>query len=134
MPPSIPEFQSSEKISERLGLKKDSALFILKELEAQGFVVQNSKGNWEYRQGEFHAPKDSPLSLFHHQNWRARALLDAQDFNHEGIHFTGVLTLSKEDYQKIKELLLDRIRDATQISGPSKPQECVALTLDFFKV
>ena len=131
---SIPGYQNSDEIADRLGLKKETVLNYLEELAKQDFVERTSQGKWRYRSGEFHAPKDSPLTLLHHQNWRGRALIDAQDFNKESLHFTGVLTLSKEDFEKIKELLLDSLSRVSQISGPSDPQECVALTLDFFKV
>jgi uncharacterized protein (TIGR02147 family) len=130
---SIPEFQSADTIGNRLGLKAETVTHYLEQLRAQGFVeFKNSR--WSYESGEFHAPKDSPLVVLHHQNWRNRAILDAQDFGNQHVHFTAVQTLSKEDYERIKALLLDFISEASRIAGPSKPEEGIALTCDLFRI
>lgn len=130
---SIPEFQTEDALADRLGVKRVQLLFYLEQLKAQGFV-EKIGGRWVYKGGEFHAPKNSPLVVLHHQNWRHRAILDAQDFGSANLHFTSVQTLSKDDFERIKALLLDFISDASSIAGPSKPEEGVALTCDFFKI
>lgn len=130
---SIPEYQTSDALSDRIGLKRESVLRYLKQLEAQGFI-ENIKGRWSYKSGEFHAPPNSPLVILHHQNWRNRAVVDAQEFENAHIHFTGVHTLSLSDFEKLKELLLSFIAEATRMAGPSQPEEAVALTCDLFRI
>lgn len=130
---SIPEYQTPEALADRLGLKKDSVHHYLSLLETQGFV-EHVKNRWIYKSGEFHAPKNSPMVILHHQNWRGRAIMDAQDFENSSVHFTGVLTLSKNDVERLKELLLNFVAEANQISGPSQPEEAVALTCDLFRI
>ncbi len=62
-------------------------------------------------------------------------MMDAQNLGQgESVHYTGVQTMSVEDAQKIKELLLNFLGDASRIASPSKPEECLALTFDLFKV
>lgn len=97
------------------------------------FVRETKKG-WVYAGGQFHLPKDSPFVVSHHQNWRSRAVLDAQDFMSDGVHYTSVLTLSKSDLIRLREVLLQFIAEAGQIAGPSEPEEAVALTLDLFRI
>ena len=130
---SIPEYQSVEAIGDRLGLKHDSVLFYLRQLETLGFI-ENVNGRWKYKSGEFHAPKNSPLVLLHHQNWRGRAVVDAQEFETDNIHFTGVHTLSRVDFERLKELMLSFIAEATQVAGPSEPEEAIAITCDLFRI
>ena len=130
---SISDYQNVDTIGDRLGLKKESVLYYLKHLESQGFI-ENIKDRWVYKTGDFHAPKSSPLVVLHHQNWRARAVMDAQNFESTNVHFTGVHTISRSDFDKIKELLLAYIGEATQIIGPSKPEEAIALTCDLFQI
>ena len=130
---SIPKYQSVEAISERLGLSHKSTLDNLRWLELQGYIF-HEQDKWKYLAGEFHAPNDSPLVIMHHQNWRMRAMMDAQNLGQgESVHYTGVQTMSVEDAQKIKELLLNFLGDASRIASPSKPEECLALTCDLFK-
>lgn len=130
---AIPEYQTVEAMADRIGLKRNAVLSHLKQLEAQGFV-ENRKGHWIYKAGEFHTPKNSPLVVLHHQNWRSRAVIDAQEFENESVHFTGVLTLSRDDLERLKSLLLTFISEANQIASPSRPEEAIALTCDLFKL
>ena len=130
---SIPKYQSPDAIADRLGLRADSLTPYLVALEAQGFIEQK-RNKWIYKSGEFHAPKDSPLVSFLHQNWRSRAVLDAQLFSKDSVHFTQVQTLSLDDFEKVKDLLLNFIADSSRIAGPSRPEECIAVTCDLFKI
>ena len=130
---SIPKYQHLEALSDRTGLKKEILLNYLQQLETQGYI-ENKNNKWVYKSGEFHAAKDSPLVMIHHQNWRARALLDAQSTQNESVHYTAVQTMSIEDAEKIKDLLLTFISESSQIAGPSNPEEGVVITCDFFKI
>jgi len=130
---SIPEYQTIDALSDRLGLKQETILQYLKQLESQNFI-EHVRDRWVYKTGEFHAPKNSPLVILHHQNWRNRAVIDAQEFENNAIHFTGVHTLSKSDHEKLKELLLGFIAEANQIAGPSNPEEAIVLTCDLFRL
>ena len=130
---SIPQYQTPEKLAERVGIRVDSLLPYLTMLESQGFV-ERRRDKWIYLAGEFHAPKDSPLVSFLHQNWRTRAVLNSQNAKADGVHFTQVQTLSLDDYQKIKDLLMNFISESSRIAGPSRPEECIAVTCDLFRI
>ena len=130
---SIPEYQTADAISSRLNIKTDLALFYLRSLAERDFI--ESKGSrWVYKRGEFHAEKNSPLVILHHQNWRQRASVDSQDFNSNGVHFTAVQTVSLKDYDRLKNLLLDFISKFSALAAPSTPEEGIALTCDLFKI
>lgn len=130
---SIPEFQTLEALQGRVGVKRAVLLKYLEELHDLGYIEKQGQ-RWVYKSGEFHIPKDSPMLQLHHQNWRNRALLDAQDSSGSGVHYTGVQTLSHTDFEKLKELLLGFLSEVSQISGPSRPEECVVLNVDLFPV
>ena len=130
---SIPKYQSIESLSQRLSLPPALVSKVLENLRGQGMVDQKS-GRWSYKSGEFHVPRTSPLVQLHHQNWRHRAILDAQDSENQSVHFTGVLTVSEHDRQVLKELILSFIARANAIAAPSKPETLVGLTCDLFEV
>lgn len=130
---SIPEFQTPSAIAARLGLTPQVTTQMLEALQEQGLVEQ-SRGRWKYKAGEFHVDRSSPLVVFHHQNWRQRAVLDAQNAGNESLHYTAVQTMSRADADRIRARLMEFIREASQIAGPSTPEDAVALTLDFFRV
>jgi uncharacterized protein (TIGR02147 family) len=130
---SIPRFQTPSAISERLALPISMVLSCLEQLKEWSFVRQLGQG-WEYLGGEFHLPKDSPFVIQHHQNWRNRAVLDAQIQHKENIHYTNVQTLSRVDLPAVKELFLKFISDCNRILGPSSPEKAIAVTCDLFEV
>lgn len=128
----IPEYQSIPSIAHRLCTPVNVIEGVLQNLQNLG-LVELKDDRWVYRGGEFHVPKNSPLVVFHHQNWRQRAVLDAQDFESAGVHFTGVFTLSHEDQVKLKELLVDFIGRANSLAVKSAPHELAVFTCDFFR-
>lgn len=131
---SIPEFQTLQALQGRLGINEGVILNHLEQLQLKGFVEKKGE-YWKYRSGgDFHAQKNNPIVLMHHQNWRQRATIDAQDFQNDSIHFTSVQTLSRKDVEKIKALFLNCISETSQIAGPSAPEECLAITCDIFRV
>lgn len=129
----IPDFQTVPAIASRLNLSEMVVLNYLTQLEEHNCVEKNGN-SWIYKSGEFHIPKNSPLVVLHHQNWRFKAVLDTHNFDSNGVHYTGVHTLSKSDFQRLKELLLNFISEAATITGPSKPEEAIAMTLDLFSL
>jgi plasmid maintenance system antidote protein VapI len=130
---SISEYQSLSKLSEKLAIPKEQLLFFLERLKAMGYVGQRGS-NWEFLQGEFHLPNQSPFVIQHHQNWRHRAVLDAQTYNSESVHYTNVQTAKREDIQKIKNMLFDFISKSKETLDPSCPEEAVVILCDVFKI
>lgn len=129
----IPRYQTIEALAQRIGIPQSLVLQTLEQMQSMGLVAEH-KGKWIYQSGEFHVAKDSPLVILHHQNWRHKAVVDAQNLLNENVHFTGILTLSQKDLERVKELLLEFISRASAIASPSKPEEAVALTCDFFAI
>ncbi|MFL5814717.1 MAG: TIGR02147 family protein [Bdellovibrionia bacterium] len=129
---SIPEFQTVDAIARKLSLSTSIVESTLKRLEEYGFVKKESS-RWKYDASERHISKNSPLSALHHANWRNRAVLDAQDPAQDSVHFTVVQTLSRADYQHLKQMLLDFIERTSRVAGPSNPEEMMCLSCDLFK-
>ncbi len=130
---SIPEYQKIENLAYRLNIRTETLTNYLYELADQD-MIENKNGKWAYKSGEFHAKKDSPLVIMHHQNWRTRAIQDAQDYKNQSVHFTAVQAVSKKDYDQIKEMMLQFIENASRLAGPSKPEEGIVITCDCFKI
>lgn len=130
---SIPGFQTAAAISERLCIPSALAVNILQKLEDSGLVEQRKNG-WIFAKGEFHLGKLSPHLLQHHQNWRQRALLDAQNAETSGVHFTAVQTFSEETAEALKQKLLDFIAEFSELAGPSSPEDAFSITVDMFRI
>jgi uncharacterized protein (TIGR02147 family) len=130
---SIPRYGTSRAIAEKLQLPLELVEIRLRELKNWGFV-SSQDGKWKFGSIELHIPKRSPLSAYHHQNWRQRAVLDAQDPNSSGIHFTVVQSIDGATWEKIKGALIEFIENAAIVAGPSKEERLICLNADFFEV
>lgn len=129
---SIPEFQSESKIAEKLNLSIVQVRAVLQELESWG-AVQDDGRKWTFKSREQHISKDSPLVSFHHNNWRQQAVLSSQTRRPGSVHYTVVQSVSKSDYEKMKQMVLDLIQKTSAIAGPSKEEQLVCLAFDFFE-
>ena len=130
---SIPEFQTVEAIAARLSLSQEFVLLCLQQLLQWGFVAKTGN-RWEYKGGEYHLPKDSPLVILHHQNWRQKAVMSAQGLRTDSIHFTNVHTISRKDFPLLKERVLKFISETNELLKASAIEDCVVLSCDLFKL
>jgi uncharacterized protein (TIGR02147 family) len=130
---SIPNLQTTKSIAEHLQISQDTAEATLKQLAAWNLVTQR-RGKWSFANSERHIPKDSPLVAFHHQNWRQRAVLDAQNPLTEGLHFSVIQSMSAEALKQVRSKLVSFIEEASRIAGPSESERLVCLNADFFEV
>ncbi len=130
---SIPEFHTPKQIAERLSLPIRKVNDCLERLHKFD-LIKFSSGRWSFNAQTTHLPKSSPFISIHHSNWRQRAVVDSQSQDSDGIHYTMVQSLSESDVQKIKQLLLHTIDGYNRLAGPSKEEELVCFTCDFFRV
>jgi uncharacterized protein (TIGR02147 family) len=129
---SIPEYQTERAISERLALPIPQVRSVLETLEKWG-CVRREKSFWKFGSREQHISKDSPLAVFHHSNWRQQAIANAQRRDPSSVHFTVVQSLSKHDYDRVKELVLDCIHKVSEVAGPSQEEKLMCFSCDFFE-
>ena len=50
----------------------------------------------------------------------------------DSFHYSGVLTLSKSDYMKVRSVLSDALRASVDIIKSSPEEQCAALSFDFY--
>jgi uncharacterized protein (TIGR02147 family) len=130
---SIPQFQTPEKMADRLGLDPRLVLETLKELEKMG-LLKKQKDRWVITDKSFHLPKSSPLNEVNHGNWRQRALVDVQKRTDESFHYTSVFSMSKSDAKKIRQLVAELVIDTRKLIEPSEEEELFCFNADFFEV
>ena len=130
---SIGDFQTPERIAEKLQLPRTLVENCLARLEELG-LAKKERGRWSTASTTIFLPKHSPLTALHHQNWRQRAVIDAQAFDEKSVHYTVVQSLSRADFEKLRVAMLKTIDDFIRIAEPSKPEELVSFTCDFYRL
>jgi uncharacterized protein (TIGR02147 family) len=129
---SIPEYQTIRAVAQKLSLTESFVTYCLETLEQYDLVGRHGS-LWKTTSTPIHLSKKSSLIGLHHNNWRARAVLSAQNPQDDGIHYTVVQSVSQSDFGKIKQLLLDTVEEYMKTAGPSKEEELVCFCLDWFR-
>jgi hypothetical protein len=130
---SIPEINTIELIVDKLNLKKDLVVKALDFLESRN-LVKNDSGNYSIGKSRIHLDKKSPMLPRHHTNWRIEAIKNIENFSSENLHYSSVITVSRSDFKKIREILLKTVSEVEEVFVPSVEEEICSFNLDFFKV
>lgn len=114
---SIKEFQTAQAIARKAQLSEIETLNILKDLAETG-LVHFQNGKWIHSGKNIHIPTGSSHNAQNHINWRLKAVDSVNDKN--SIHYTTLFSLSKKDWEVLREQLLgyiDKQRDFIHASG-----------------
>ena len=129
---TISGYQTVKAIATRLQMAEHAVGECLESLKEMGLVL-NRGGKWESTDTVVHLPKGSPLNSVNHNNWRQRAVLDSTDKGSIGVHYTSIGSISSEDSEYLKEMILKFIDDSRKIIVPSKEEKLVCINCDFFE-
>lgn len=70
----------------------------------------------------------------HHANWRLQAVESLQREDILDLHYSAIVSLSEEDVRKIKETILDQIKNNVNRIRSSQEEKLYAYTIDFFSL
>lgn len=130
---SIEGGKTFEEISNALRVERGRLVEVMEFLVEKGLCTLEAG---VYRPGvqSTHIEKGSPFLIQHHNNWRVKALEKSESLLDQELMFTANISLSEADFHKLREKLLQTIREFMDVVKPS-PAEIVAnLNIDFFKV
>lgn len=128
---AVPELNTRDKIAQYLGLDASVAAEALEFLVSKDLVRQEGS-TYSIGEARLFLGADSPMIRQHHTNWRMQSLQALERPLHEQLHFSTVVTLSRDDFNKIRENLIRNINEARAVIRESKEEEVAALNLDFF--
>ena len=132
---TIPEYQSKEKISRYLEISLKKITHILQFLVSIGLAEQVGTNLYKVGRERIHLGSDSPLISKFHTNWRMKAIqaMDQESFS-TNLHYSSVISLSAEDFSKLKSQLINMIEEAKKIIRESPAEELGVFNVDFFKM
>lgn len=78
---------------------------------------------------------DDPLILSkHHGNWRHKAMEHHPIMSKDNLSYTAPLTISEEDFLKVREKIVGLIKEMIQTVEKTKPEKVVFLNLDWISL
>lgn len=122
-----------EEISSRFQISRTKSLEIVQFLVKSGLLTEkNSK--FIFQTQKTYIPFGSPFSVRNHLNWRTRALNHCDQLTSAELMITSPFSISKSDFQKIKELILQMTKNVSDLIKDSEAEEVAALNIDLFWV
>jgi uncharacterized protein (TIGR02147 family) len=127
----VPALQTPPAMAKYLGVPLEKIAKMLEFFIKSGLAEQ--KGN-TYVVGptRIHISSDSPFVSKHHSNWRMQAIQALDRDRKEDLHYSSVMSISKEAAENIRELILRTIEETEPIIREAKDERIVALTFDLF--
>lgn len=97
-------------------------------------LIQIEQNKFAIGKTRIHLSHESPLINLLHQNFRYKAIENLSKKNDFNLHYSSALVLSYEDSKKIKEILLNFIKEKEKILLPSPEERLIALNIDLFEI
>ena len=93
---------------------------------------QNSNGGFE--NVLLKSGLNMPHALRHHANWRMMVLRTFESDNQQNFNYSSVVTLSREDAFKVREILLSAVKQSSDLILNSPEEEVYVMAVDFVKL
>lgn len=129
----LPGMDTVEKIAKKLKRDKNKVQEIVDFLISAQLIKSTSKG---LQPGDktTHVDAHSPHVLMHHRNWRLKAMQKQGMQDPDDLYYTGQMTMSREDFERCKEILRKTLEDFYKIIGPSESEEIFNFNFDFYQI
>lgn len=128
---SIPEFQTVDKIVERLRLSRDRVQENLRFLVETGLVLEHGN-RYVIGTTRIHLDADSLQVRRHHYNWRSQSVISVDRGFKEDLHYSNVVSISSADKPRVKEILIKAIEECRAIIRESPEEDIQVITIDSF--
>jgi len=130
----IESFQTVGAMAKVLNLSSSEITSILNRLKMMNLVT-TERTKWCSRVDSLHLAKDSPYIRPLRITWKTKLLADLQNkLEMEGTRYTGVITISDKDYQKVRDILVRALSDIRQTVEKSAPENAHILSIDCYKM
>ena len=123
---------ADHEIAEKLKVAQAQVRTVVQFLLESG-LLGLTDGHYEVLAKATHLSAESPLVLKHHQNWRLRGFVKMDYRDPNDLFYTGPMSLSHTDAQKVRSWFLDLIQQINKmvVESPSETVRC--LNLDWFE-
>lgn len=130
---TIPGLRSVRTLCDYLNVPPEKIIEVLKFLRHVGLVV-NKKNEYLPTTKQMRLGNDSTNITKHHTNWRVRTLeaLDREKIS--DLHYSAVVSLSHEDALKIKDAILEGLKNNLKKIRDSKEEVLYCYNIDFFSM
>lgn len=130
---TVPELRNAKAISQffRIPLKRIGDVL---EFLCQSGLTKKTGSEYLVGDVQIRLGNSSHNIIKHHTNWRNQAVESLDREHPTDLHYSGVVSLSREDVVKIKNQILEFIKDTIGTIRKSKEETVYSYCIDFFDV
>lgn len=130
---SLPGTKTPAALAKRLSLPMERVEEVLGFLFSRGLVVK--KGT-EYHTTDLkvHLGAESPLIGRLHSNWRTQTLGSLDRRDPRDLHYSGVMTLARKDYQRVRDAIMKAVLNSHKIVEKSEEEILCVMAADFYEL
>lgn len=129
----VPELRTLEDLHRYFALPLPRLINILNFLSAKKLIKLRS-GKYELLRPVLHVGRDSPFLAKHHANWRLKAIEAIDELSAGNFHYSGVIALSKDDYEWTKAKLGNALEEIIAKVRGSVDEKIGCLAMDLFSL
>lgn len=129
----IPGLGNVDAMAKHLNLPRATTRRVVQFLLSTGLCVGNED---DFRIGppRTHVSANSPVVARHHTNWRLKSIHAMEAQSPTDLFFSSPMTLSEEDVEKVRLLLMNVIEKTGSVVDRSPSQKLRCLTIDWYAV
>lgn len=128
-----PESRSVEALQNRLRLPRNQVTRAVEFLISRGFV-REEQGALKVIKPVLYLDAESPLIGTHHANWRVKAIEAVKNSPRAGLHYSGAVSLSQQDYEWMREKLAELLEQLANQVRDSKDEKLACFNFDWFEI
>lgn len=129
----IPQLQTVDALMTQFGLSLNQVTSAL-EFLTEHRMIEKNKGGYKVLKPVLHLGKDSPLLSQHHSQWRLKAMQSFSRRDPADLSYSGVASLSREDYEWIRERLSRLLEEVVDRVKDSKDEMLASICFDLFQI
>jgi uncharacterized protein (TIGR02147 family) len=120
-----------EEIEKRFEIPRRKLTEMMRFFVQTGLCIESS-GRYTMGTQSTHVANGSPHLIRHHTNWRLRALQAAENLDDKELMYTVNVSLSKKDFEKLREEMVQYIKSFLESVYPSPAEDIACFNLDWF--
>jgi uncharacterized protein (TIGR02147 family) len=130
---SLPHCRTVGAISKELNLPSERVTEVLTFLIHRG-IAREQGGQYFPGATRVHLASDSPHITKLHSNWRLHALRSLENYHTSDFHYSGVVSISRDDFEKVQEILRKAVVESLDVVKPSQEERLAVMNLDFYGI
>jgi len=127
----IPELQTVDQLHKYFNIPIQKILSILQFL-LEHDLIEKKNYHYKVKKSILHLERDSPFLVSHHTQWRLKAIESIQQRNDANLHYSGVMSISQEDYNWVREKLAKFLEEVVDRVKDSKDETLATISFDLF--